>query len=362
METKPEKQAQVVPDAVRIALKQRILHYLQWSDPSNPGVSAVQVASNLNAPIDLVEEVMSQIKGAAVTDETCVSCGKPAETWNETWDSDNMEDRVPLCSGCKTALEKEEFSTPQDKASARRAISARFEQRKLRDLEAAQAERSKVSEYIKAHPYMGALEIQTAALELGVHSTFIREVMSDMVLEAAPGLFPSAPPLKDRPIEVSFYRAPPNNDPMMHESTDDTIERLKQVDDKPLEKWHHKREKSTKEALGLVDPHHPRDASEYEWTQIDWNLEACWAGWGVMGIRVMGKRQMSLFIPLAALKRAMSVVPAEEIVEVREPEFQKLLTDELYEKYGDPAKPKDKGEFKSVCDTLAKIISRERGY
>ena len=326
MTTKSEKQAQAVPEA-RNVLRQSVLHYLNHGDWRSQGMSARQVADLLKAPLDLVEEVLSEVAAnEQSSDETCESCGKPADTW------DNLESCIPLCSDCK----KDENEAERERTTEKLRIRA----------------------YIELHPGMGALEVIAAATELKCHPTMIREVMSDMISEHCNGFerLSDAALFKDKPIEISFERATPKNDPLMTESTDATMERLKQVSDKPVEKYLKSRKpKSTREALGVVDPHNPRDPSEYEWAQVDWNLEACYAGWGVMGFRVMGKRQMHLFIPLAAVHRALAICP--EASTYREPEAPEADAREPLS-----FKPGSRGEFKSVLDALVEVIQRERGY
>jgi hypothetical protein len=166
------------------------------------------------------------------------------------------------------------------------------------------------------HPNMGALEVQTAAEELQVHPTFIREVMSDMLQEE--GLrrgIPTPNQIPSKPIEITFEHTQPHVDPLAHECVDDTLERLKRVTNAPVEKFLRKKEQRIAAALGLMDPHNPKGPDEYEWEQVDHHMEAAWIGWGTLSVRVTGKRQMQMHLPLAALRRALALCPEDVLKE-----------------------------------------------
>ena len=187
-------------------------------------------------------------------------------------------------------------------------------------------------------------EPDSVAEKFKVSPVMVREVIAAMLMErsAVSGAASAQPAPSVTPVEVTFEPTPHKEDPIGNESIDDTIKRLKKVDDAPLRKWARQHERNTQERLGLVDPRNPRNPSEYEWHQVDWNMEACYAGWDVLGLRIMGKRQMSMFIPLAALKRALDACPTSEVADNSESSYRT--------------------EVGGLSDIVQGIIERERGF
>ena len=161
-------------------------------------------------------------------------------------------------------------------------------------------EKEKAKEYLSSAKG-GRYTPEDVASVLEISSNAVRLAMAELVSGTIHIGTPSSVP----PAKAEFIPCGPKEIPS--ESIDATMERLSKVDDSPVKDYYKRTNpKTTVEAL-MGEAYSAVDPENYEWIPVDYNLEACWAGWDTVGFRLRGKRQLKLFMSVDALKRALGL-------------------------------------------------------
>jgi hypothetical protein len=191
-------------------------------------------------------------------------------------------------------------------------------------------ERTLVVDYLKALPEGQAMSAEEIAMELKVSAVAVRDAMLQVTYAklGTPTAEPELPvgaaeSVVTRPL---FVPVPEHPKVAQNESVEDTVERLRKVDNRYVNDFHRRQQRnvSTGQALlGLAEE--DLTPSEYLWTPIDHNLECAYVGWKKLSFRVRGKRQLNLVVPLEALRRALAICPEDVL---RELEIDLSLDDE----------------------------------